>query len=114
MAQQLEAIRAAVPGGKNAQLTWVPTEFLSAQKVTPWGDMPTWIPRTDPDYAGANADIRRAIAAGLTFRPLGTTAVDALEWFNAAPEQARAQMLKGAGIDAEREKSVLAAWHAKK
>jgi 2'-hydroxyisoflavone reductase len=76
--------------------------------------MPTWIPRTDPDYAGANADNRRAVAAGLTFRPLASTAVDALEGFNAAPEQARAQMLKSAGIDAEREKAVLAAWHAKK
>ena len=114
MAQQLEAVKAAVPSGKSAQLTWVPAEFLSAQKVTPWGDMPTWIPRTDADYAGANADNRRAIAAGLTFRPLASTAVDALEWFNAAPEQARTQMLKGAGIDPEREKTVLAAWHAKK
>jgi len=112
--QQLDAIKAALPTGKDAKLTWVPTEFLSEQKVTPWGDMPTWIPRTDPDYAGANADNRRAVAAGLTFRPIGTTAVDALEWFNAVPEQARTQMLKGAGIDSEREKAVLAAWHAKK
>lgn len=114
MAQQLDAIKAALPGGKNSQLTWVPTEFLTAQKVTPWGDMPTWIPRTDPDYAGANADNRRAVAAGLTFRPVATTAVDALEWFNALPEQTRTQMVKGAGIDADREKAVLAAWHAKK
>jgi 2'-hydroxyisoflavone reductase len=114
MMEQLDAIKGAVPGGKNAQLTWVPTDFLSAQKVTPWGDLPTWIPRTDPDYAGANADNRRAVAAGLTFRPVASTAVDALEWFNAAPEQARTQMLKSAGIDAEREKAVLAAWHAKK
>jgi len=114
MAQQLDAIKAAVPGGQNAQLTWVPAEFLSGQKVTPWGDMPTWIPRTDPDYAGANANNRRAVAAGLTFRPLASTAVDALEWFNALPEQTRTQLVKGAGIDAEREKAVLAAWHAKK
>jgi 2'-hydroxyisoflavone reductase len=114
MAEQLDAIKGALPGGKDAKLTWVPADFLAAQKVTPWGDMPTWIPRTDPDYAGANADNRRAVAAGLTFRPLAATAVDALEWFNAAPEQARTQMLKGAGIDAEREKAVLAAWHAKK
>ena len=114
MAQQLDAIKAAVPEGKNAQLTWVPAEFLSGQKVTPWGDMPTWIPRTDPDYAGANANNRRAVAAGLTFRPLASTAVDALEWFNALPEQTRTQLVKGAGIDAEREKAVLAAWHAKK
>jgi 2'-hydroxyisoflavone reductase len=114
MGEQLDAIKAAVPGGKDAKLTWVPTDFLTEQKVSSWGDMPTWIPRTDPDYASANADNHKAVAAGLTFRPVGTTAVDALEWFNAASEQARTQMMKGAGIDAEREKAVLAAWHAKR
>jgi 2'-hydroxyisoflavone reductase len=92
----------------------IPTEFLAEQKMTPWADMTTWIPRTDPDYAGANGDNRKAVAARLTFRPVGTTAVDALEWFNAPPEKARTQMMKGAGIDAEREKAVLAAWHARK
>jgi 2'-hydroxyisoflavone reductase len=95
-------------------LTWVPADFLAAQKVSAWGDMPTWIPRTDPDYAQANADNRRAVAAGLTFRPLGASAVDALAWFNAAPAEAQSRMLKSAGISPERERSVLAAWHATK
>ena len=74
--------------------------------------MPTWIPRGDPDYSQANTDNRRAIAAGLTFRPLAVSAVDALAWFNAAPADARARMLKGAGIAPDRERGVLSAWHA--
>ena len=45
-------------------------------------------------------------------KPLAVTSVDALAWFNAAPEQARAQMVKGAGLDPEKEKTVLAAWQA--
>ena len=113
MAEQLNGIRGAVAGGREAKLTWVPADFLAAHKVTPWGDMPTWIPRTDPDYAGANADNRRARAAGLTFRPLATTAVDALAWFNAAPADAQSRMLKSAGLPADREREVLAAWHAR-
>jgi 2'-hydroxyisoflavone reductase len=74
--------------------------------------MPTWIPRNDPDYAGANASNVRARSAGLTFRPLGVTAVDSLAWFNAQPPNARERMLKSAGLLPERERDVLAAWHA--
>ena len=114
MAEQLYGIRGAFDGNRDVRFTWVPADFLSAQKVTAWGDMPTWVPKSDPDYAGEQADNRRAIAAGLTFRPLAVSAVDALEWFNKAPADAQARMLKGAGIDAERERAVLAAWHASK
>ncbi|HEX4683251.1 MAG TPA: NAD-dependent epimerase/dehydratase family protein [Gemmatimonadaceae bacterium] len=114
MAEEVYGIRGALDGNRDVRFTWVPADFLAAQKVSAWGDMPTWIPRTDPDYAQANADNRRAVAAGLTFRPLGASAVDALAWFNAAPAEAQSRMLKSAGISPERERSVLAAWHATK
>jgi 2'-hydroxyisoflavone reductase len=58
-----------------------------------------------------NADNHRAIAAGLTFRPLATSAIDALAWFNASPADAQTRMLKGAGLPPEREKEVLDAFH---
>jgi 2'-hydroxyisoflavone reductase len=112
MAEQLYGIRGALDGNRDVRFTWVPAEFLATQKITPWGDMPTWVPRTDPDYAGEQADNRRAIAAGLTFRPLATSATDALEWFTAQPEAARAAMLKSAGLPADRERAVLTAWHS--
>jgi 2'-hydroxyisoflavone reductase len=50
----------------------------------------------------------------LTVRPLSVTAVDSLDWFNAAPTDARERMLKFAGLSPERERGVLAAWHASK
>src|SRR5581483_9710609 len=105
--EQLEGIRAAVAKNTDAKFTWVRADFLAAQKVTPWGDMPTWVPRTDPDYAGEQADNSRAIRAGLTFRPLSASAIDALAWFNAAPAAAQERMRKGAGITPEREREVL-------
>lgn len=110
MAEQLYGIRAAFDGTHAVKFTWVPAEFLATHKVTAWGDMPTWIPRSDPDAAGMNADNQRAVAAGLTFRPLATSAVDALSWFNAQPAAAQARMLKGAGLAADRERAVLDAW----
>jgi 2'-hydroxyisoflavone reductase len=114
MASQLEQVRVGVLPKGDVKFTWVPANFLAEQKVSAWGNMPTWIPRSDPDSAGSNADIRAALAAGLTFRPVSVSAVDALASFNAAPPDAQARMLKSAGISAEREKAVLDAWHAKK
>jgi len=113
MAEQLYGIRGAFDGNRGVKFTWVPTDFLSAHKVTAWGDMPTWIPRSDPDSAGMSADNRRAIAAGLTFRPLGVSAIEALAWFNAAPADARTRMLASAGISPDRERAALDAWKAK-
>lgn len=113
MAEQLYGIRGAFDGNKDVSFTWVPADFLEAQKVSAWSDMPTWIPRSDTDdYAGTHVSNARAVAAGLTFRPLATTAVDTLAWFNGVSEQGKAQMLKEAGLGPEREAAVLAAWHA--
>jgi 2'-hydroxyisoflavone reductase len=114
MAEQLYGIRGAFDGTRELSFTWVPADFLATQKITPWGDMPTWVPRTDPDYAGENTSNVRARSAGLTFRPLSVTAVDALEWFNAAPAEARERMLKFAGLAPEREREALGAWHTAK
>ncbi|HSC24499.1 MAG TPA: NAD-dependent epimerase/dehydratase family protein [Casimicrobiaceae bacterium] len=111
MAEQLHGIRGAFDGNREVRFTWAPPDFLDNQKISAWGDMPTWIPRSDPEASAMNADNRRAIDAGLTFRPLATTAVDALDWFKAAPQDAQSQMLKSAGLSAEREREALDAWH---
>lgn len=110
MAEQLYGIRAAFDGNHDVRFTWAPAEFLEAHGVSAWSDMPTWIPRGTSDHAAMNADNRRAVGAGLTFRPLAASAVDALEWFRAAPADAQARMLKSAGLAPERERAALDAW----
>jgi len=99
----------AVAGG-DARLTWVDADFLAAQQVSPWSDMPVWIPPVGEDGAASLTPVERAVAAGLAFRPLRDTVGDTLEWFRGLPEERR-QKLR-AGIAAEREREVLAAWHA--
>jgi len=111
MAEQLYGIRAAFDGDREARFAWAPADFLAAQNVTPWRDMPTWIPRGDPDSMGMSVENRSAVTAGLTFRPLAVSAVDALEWFKAASSDAQARMQKSAGLSPERERAVLDAWH---
>ena len=54
--------------------------------------------------------VSRAIAAGLTFRPLATTVQDLLAWFRSLPAERQAKL--GAGITREKEAEVLKAWHA--
>jgi nucleoside-diphosphate-sugar epimerase len=106
----LGGIKTAVDS--NADFTWVDADFLDAQKVSPWSDMPVWIPPANEEGALARTDIRKALAAGLTFRPLAETARDTLAWFKTLPPD-RQKTLK-AGLTPEREAEVLAAWHKQK
>lgn len=104
--EMLLGIRAATTAG--AKLHWVPASFLEQQKVQPWSDMPVWVPG-GPDTKGfSRRSNTRAVAAGLTFRPLAQTALDTLTWFKSLPEDRRAKLR--AGIGAEREAQVLDAW----
>src|SRR5581483_1104266 len=87
MGEMLAGIRGAVVANQDVKLAWVPADFLAQQKVQFWSDMPAWIPKTDSDYPGEHVSIARALAAGLTFRPLATTAVDTLECSTACPSR---------------------------
>jgi 2'-hydroxyisoflavone reductase len=109
IAEMLYGIRAVTTS--DVKFTWVPIEFLQQHQVRGWSEMPVWvIPR--PDNAGfSRVSIQRAVAAGLTFRPLATTAADTLEWFATLPAERQANLLSG--IKPEREREVLAAWHAR-
>ncbi|UOV02135.1 NAD-dependent epimerase/dehydratase family protein [Pseudoxanthomonas mexicana] len=98
----------AVTGG-GTTLTHVSPAFLDEQQV----GLPIWVPSKDNPYAGYGAvSNERAIAAGLTFRPLATTVQDLLAWFHSLPAERQAKL--GAGITREKEAELLKAWHARK
>ncbi|HWI60219.1 MAG TPA: SDR family oxidoreductase, partial [Symbiobacteriaceae bacterium] len=61
--------------GSGATLTWVPDEFLVEQKVGPWMEMPLWIPNGGGDGLYSTV-IAKAVADGLTFRPIAETVRD--------------------------------------
>ena len=87
------------------ELIWAPTTFLKENNVLPWGDMPVWIPGQGDTFGFHRRDIRRAIAAGLTYRPLPLTAADTLAWFRTLPPERQA-MLR-AGLEPGREVDLL-------
>jgi 2'-hydroxyisoflavone reductase len=88
--------------GSDATFAWVPDSFLVEREVGEWMELPLWI--HSPEDAGMHdTDVSRAIAAGLTFRPLAETVRDTLEL---------AQPTADAGLSPEREAELLAAAHS--
>jgi 2'-hydroxyisoflavone reductase len=83
-------------------------DFLLSQGVQPWSDMPAWLPPRGETAGIGRVNIDRALAAGLSLRPIGETARDTLAWFESLPADRRTKLR--AGLSAEREAQVLRAW----
>ncbi|UMG92825.1 NAD-dependent epimerase/dehydratase family protein [Nocardioides sp. TF02-7] len=94
----------------DADLTWVPQEFLAERGVEPWagpGSVPLWLPR--PDYDGMMShEVQPSLDAGLELRPAAGTARDTLAWLEADPDA------PVTGIDRAREAELLAAWRSRR
>jgi 2'-hydroxyisoflavone reductase len=91
----------------SALLTWVSEEFLLSRGVTPWSELPVWVPEKEAAFdTTSNA---KAIAAGLRFRPLSDIMRDTLTWSSTRS----ASHAWRAGLNAERESELLHAWHAR-
>lgn len=105
MAEQLYGIRGALSGDLEVAFDWIPASFLQEQGIRPWNEMTTWF---GPRALLSEASNRRAVDAGLTYRPLAQTAIDTLAWVETlSPER---QATPVAGLSSEREKALLEAW----
>ena len=87
---------------------WVPADFLEAQKVEPWSDLPVWLPATGDTAGFAQTRTTRAEQAGLQIRSLHETVRDTLEWQLGRPADEQSKLK--AGITPKREREVLVAW----
>lgn len=104
MGSMLEQVSAAIDTPH--ELTWVTSDFLQEHGVAYWTDLPAWMPGAPLMFV----DVRSAVAAGLTFRPLEQTTRDLMEWDRARPAEEREN--RRFGMSRERELELLAAWHA--
>lgn len=98
-------------GGDKAKLVWVPAEFLDAHDVSGWSELPMWLPNAGETAGFGTRSNARAVAAGLTMRPVFDTAVETLAWLDAQPEADRPK-LASTGISRDKEAKVLADYHA--
>ncbi len=119
MGQMLEGCKEGLES--DASFTWVDEAFLFENGVRAWAHMPAWIPPKmgDQDYSGYGTTSRkRAIAAGLTFRPVADTARATVKWHEERCEKwledhEEPYKLRS-GITRERESELLAAWSESK
>jgi len=110
MADMLDGIKKVTRTA--ADFTWVDADFLAAQKVSAWSDMPVWVPPRGEEAGFSRISIKRALDKGLTFRSVPDTTQATLDWFRKQTADRQAKLR--AGIKPERETEVLAAWHASK
>jgi 2'-hydroxyisoflavone reductase len=114
-AEVLETCRAV--SGSDARFTWVDEEFLLEREVGEWMELPLWLSAQGEFAHMLDADVSRAVAAGLTFRPLAETVRATLAWARARDGRGAGTVAmggaEGVGLAPERERELLAAWHGR-
>ena len=92
---------------KPCELVWTDDAFLNEHEVGPWMELPLWIPE-DAEIANGFFDFLadRAIANGLTFRPLEETVQATMDWSLSRPDD---HEWRG-GLKADREQNLLKEW----
>ncbi len=105
MRELLETCRSV--SGSDATFRWASKAFLDANEVQGWVDLPCWVAEEGDEAGFSTVNCAKAIADGLTFRPLTEIVRDTLTWATARP----ADYALRAGLKPEREQELLALWH---
>lgn len=113
MGQMLSTCREV--SGSDASLIWVDEQFLLRAGVKAWSELPFWWPG-DEAAGFFSVDRRKAIRAGLKFRPLHEKVEDTLSWLKtrdpleAGPKRAMVMAQGQIGLLPERERELLGMW----
>ena len=93
--------------GAECSFTWTSEEFLLANQVRPFSELPFWL----PTGAAHHYPNQRGIEAGMKFRPISETIRATAEWFFETRDES--YKWRAYGMQPEREADLLAAWHAR-
>ncbi|MEU9665880.1 NAD-dependent epimerase/dehydratase family protein [Streptomyces bobili] len=109
MGELLEAC-VRVTGGP-AELRWTAPQTVLDAGIEPWTQLPVWVPPgSDMHDALHSADVSRAVATGLTCRPVAETVADTWRWLQEIGGEAPLRPDRPQkGLDPEVEAKVLAA-----
>jgi 2'-hydroxyisoflavone reductase len=97
----LEASRREI--NPECKLTWVPADFVKRNSLY----FPIWVRYGAQTRGFHTRSNKRAVAAGLRFRPAQVTAKDTLAWYKSQDAAGRTRL---AGPTAEKEAAALEAW----
>ncbi|MFI5494059.1 NAD-dependent epimerase/dehydratase family protein [Actinoplanes sp. NPDC051859] len=96
-----------VTGGK-ADLRWTAPEAILAAGIEPWIELPIWLPPGPDHHFMHCGDVSRALAAGLTVRPVRDTVADTWTWLRSIGGQAPQRPDRPVvGLDPAREAALL-------
>jgi len=87
---------------------WIGEDFAYEQGLIEGRTLPVWHPTTGEAAAGGSFSGKRARSAGFMGRPERETLRDLMTWWDTLPSE-RTEKIR-AGIEAEREAEVIAAW----
>ncbi|OKK22334.1 reductase [Streptomyces sp. CB00455] len=94
--------------GNAAQLRWTAPEPIQEAGVQPWTELPVWIPAGEPHDFMHGGDVSKAVAAGLTCRPVEETVADTWAWLQTLGGSAPQRPDRPApGLDPQREAALL-------
>ncbi|MFJ6694783.1 NAD-dependent epimerase/dehydratase family protein [Streptomyces sp. NPDC091272] len=110
---ELLAACVRVAGARSVELRWAAPELILAHGVEPWTQLPVWVPPGEDHDTIHRADVSKALATGLSCRPVAETVADTWAWLNTlgrvAPQRADRPVV---GLDPDVEAKVLAALDA--
>ena len=96
--------------GSTGTIRWADPAALVEAGVEPWMDLPVWIPAGEDHESMHEADVSRAMAAGLRIRPLRETVADTWAWLQTiggvAPQRPDRPVL---GLSPQRERELITA-----
>jgi 2'-hydroxyisoflavone reductase len=109
IAEMVYGIRAATT--ERVDWVWIPDyDFLQAQRL---GAMVPWVMPRGNSLGHTRVNYEKAVANGLTFRPLAVTVKDTLDWWASDAVPAERRAAPRFALTPEREKEIIAAWRAR-
>lgn len=96
--------------GSKSSAVFIPADFLEAQGVNT-GTFPLWIPPSGDAAGFHQRNIKKALAAGITFRPIADTAKASIDWYNGIEEKLQAGLTRQ--MDPAKEAEVIKAFRDK-
>jgi 2'-hydroxyisoflavone reductase len=109
IAEMVYGIRAATT--ERVDWVWIPDyDFLQSQRL---GAMVPWVMPRGNSLGHTRVNYEKAVANGLTFRPLAVTTRDTLEWWNSSAVPAERRASPRFALTTEREAAIIAAWKAR-
>jgi 2'-hydroxyisoflavone reductase len=93
--------------GSDAELVWATPAVIEEAGISPWIELPIWLPQ-NAEYGGMqDADVSAAHHAGLTCRPVQETIADTWAWLQAEGDPQPGPDRPQHGLGPAKEKQVL-------